>query len=151
MAEKGVCLLGNSCPFDHGKDPVVVDDNAIPNILGIPGIGSPALPLVQPPPQPVPQIPELFGGVFPSSMIGNPVASVAANTLSLDTGLTLVSGQQRPLPSVAEIPDSLPIFAQPQPALTTIQPTLNEKKISKKIVTENGLFLLFSNGIEHYV
>jgi len=136
--EKGVCLLGNSCPFDHGRDPVVVDDSAIPSILGIPGVGPPALPLV-PPSQPVPPIPELFGGVFPSSMIVNPVPSIAANTLSLDTALTLVSGQQRPLPSVAEMPESLPVFAQPQPALTTIQPIVEEgKKSSKKESAENA-------------
>ena len=106
------------------------------------GLAGPALPLVQPS-QPVPpQIPELFGGVFPSSMIANPVASMPANTLSLDTGLTLVSGQQRPLPSVAELPQSLPLLAQPQPALTTIQPVLEEeKKELQKDSAEKGVFV----------
>ena len=117
---------------------MVVDDSTIPNILGIQGIGPPALPYIQSS-QPVPQIPELFGGVYPSSMIVNPVASIAANTLSLDTGLTLVSGQQRPLPTVAEVPVSLPVFAQPQPALRTIQPIVEEdRNDSKKDSSENG-------------
>lgn len=133
LVEKGVCLLGNSCLFDHGKDPVV-------NLLGIQGLAAPPLPMIQPP-QSVPQIPELFGGVFPSSMIANPVASLPANTLTLDTGLTLVSGQQRPLPSVAELQHGIPVFNQPQPALRTIQPMEAEKREQRKDAAEKSEFL----------
>lgn len=132
LIEKGVCLLGNSCPFDHGRDPVIIDDAAIPNILGMQGIGAQPLPIVQQSP-PVPPGQEMFGGIFASSMIVNPVASIPTNSLSQDAGLTLVSGLQRSLPSVAELPHTVPLFAQPQPALTTIQTVVEERsKESRK-------------------
>uniref|UniRef100_A0A5S6QP98 C3H1-type domain-containing protein n=1 Tax=Trichuris muris TaxID=70415 RepID=A0A5S6QP98_TRIMR len=31
--EKGYCMLGDNCPFDHGPDPVVVEDFPLPNIM----------------------------------------------------------------------------------------------------------------------
>ncbi|CAL1536860.1 unnamed protein product [Lymnaea stagnalis] len=31
--EKGFCMLGDVCPYDHGSDPVVVEDVGIPNVL----------------------------------------------------------------------------------------------------------------------
>jgi len=29
-------MRGDMCPFDHGVDPVVVDDVALPNVLNFP-------------------------------------------------------------------------------------------------------------------
>ncbi|XP_033115635.1 RNA-binding protein 26-like [Anneissia japonica] len=58
--EKGFCMRGELCPYDHGNDPVIVDDLNLPNMLSIgsPSIPPPPLPS-QPPPQqpPPPQIP----------------------------------------------------------------------------------------------
>ncbi|KAK7496418.1 hypothetical protein BaRGS_00012340 [Batillaria attramentaria] len=34
--EKGFCMLGDLCPYDHGMDPVVVEDIGIPNVLSFP-------------------------------------------------------------------------------------------------------------------
>ncbi|XP_055894287.1 RNA-binding protein 26-like isoform X1 [Biomphalaria glabrata] len=31
--EKGYCVLGDICPYDHGSDPVVVEDVSIPSVL----------------------------------------------------------------------------------------------------------------------
>ncbi|CAF99780.1 unnamed protein product, partial [Tetraodon nigroviridis] len=31
--EKGLCMRGDMCPFDHGSDPVVVEDVNLPNML----------------------------------------------------------------------------------------------------------------------
>lgn len=48
--EKGLCMRGELCPFDHGKDPVVLEDIVVPGGAGpggygqgarIPGAGAP--------------------------------------------------------------------------------------------------------------
>lgn len=36
IIEKGFCMRGELCPFDHGNDPVVVQDVLPPGILGFP-------------------------------------------------------------------------------------------------------------------
>ncbi len=36
--EKGVCILGESCPYDHGVDPLVIGGNEMPQFPGPPGI-----------------------------------------------------------------------------------------------------------------
>ncbi|CAG5120836.1 unnamed protein product, partial [Candidula unifasciata] len=38
--EKGFCMLGDVCPYDHGSDPVVLEDMSIPSVLpGAPNTG----------------------------------------------------------------------------------------------------------------
>ncbi|XP_059151485.1 RNA-binding protein 26-like [Physella acuta] len=39
--EKGFCMLGDVCPYDHGSDPVVVEDVSIPSVL--PGSNGPSI------------------------------------------------------------------------------------------------------------
>ncbi|XP_061671093.1 RNA-binding protein 26 isoform X2 [Syngnathoides biaculeatus] len=53
--EKGFCMRGDMCPFDHGSDPVVVEDVGLPNMLPfqpppIPGVDGPPPPGLPPPP-----------------------------------------------------------------------------------------------------
>ncbi|XP_071951192.1 RNA-binding protein 26-like [Antedon mediterranea] len=48
--EKGFCMRGELCPYDHGNDPVIVDDLNLPNMLRPP----PPLPSQPPPTQPPP-------------------------------------------------------------------------------------------------
>ncbi|KAI8507726.1 RNA-binding protein 26 [Branchiostoma belcheri] len=59
--EKGFCMRGELCPFDHGPDPVVVEDSSLPGMLafppasngqqqGMPPIGPPRPPMSQAPP-----------------------------------------------------------------------------------------------------
>lgn len=55
--EKGFCMRGDMCPFDHGSDPVVVEDVNLPNMLSfqpppIPGVDPPPPPGLPPPPPP---------------------------------------------------------------------------------------------------
>lgn len=56
--EKGLCMRGDMCPFDHGSDPVVVEDVNLPNIMSfqpppqIPGVEPPPPPGLPPPPPP---------------------------------------------------------------------------------------------------
>uniref|UniRef100_H3BD76 RNA binding motif protein 26 n=1 Tax=Latimeria chalumnae TaxID=7897 RepID=H3BD76_LATCH len=62
--EKGFCMRGDMCPFDHGSDPVVVEDVNLPGMLPFPaqppvveGPPPPGLPppppMLTPPPPPV--------------------------------------------------------------------------------------------------
>uniref|UniRef100_A0A8D3DNW9 RNA binding motif protein 27 n=1 Tax=Scophthalmus maximus TaxID=52904 RepID=A0A8D3DNW9_SCOMX len=58
--EKGFCVRGDLCPFDHGNDPLIVDDVNLPNMIPFP-----------PPPVMIPPMPP-YGqpappGVFPIS------------------------------------------------------------------------------------
>ncbi|XP_027010169.1 RNA-binding protein 27 isoform X3 [Tachysurus fulvidraco] len=60
--EKGFCVRGDLCPFDHGNDPLIVDDVALPTIIPFPppGIPPPRMPLPMPPmaePHPVMPMP----------------------------------------------------------------------------------------------
>ena len=34
--EKGFCMRGDMCPYDHGLDPVVVDDVSLGGVLAFP-------------------------------------------------------------------------------------------------------------------
>lgn len=48
VSEKGFCMRGDMCPFDHGSDPVVVEDVNLPGILPFPA----QPPVVEGPPPP---------------------------------------------------------------------------------------------------
>ena len=49
LSEKGFCMLGDQCPFDHGVDPVVIGNN-IPHTYPPPPsmVGIPSLALTKP-------------------------------------------------------------------------------------------------------
>ncbi|RWS31141.1 RNA-binding protein 26-like protein, partial [Leptotrombidium deliense] len=42
--EKGFCMRGDTCPYDHGKDPVVLDGNVSSVVLGLAANGAALLP-----------------------------------------------------------------------------------------------------------
>jgi len=44
LPEKGFCILGESCPYDHGLDPVVIGSAYPHSTPGINTIGVPTLP-----------------------------------------------------------------------------------------------------------
>ncbi|KAL7844700.1 hypothetical protein SRHO_G00232390 [Serrasalmus rhombeus] len=53
--EKGFCVRGDLCPFDHGNDPLIVDDVALPTMIpfpppGMPPTRMPLPPMTEPPP-----------------------------------------------------------------------------------------------------
>uniref|UniRef100_A0A3Q3WSJ9 Uncharacterized protein n=1 Tax=Mola mola TaxID=94237 RepID=A0A3Q3WSJ9_MOLML len=78
--EKGFCVRGDLCPFDHGNDPLIVDDVNLPGMIPfppppvMPPTGLPMPPITEPPPPlRIPSMPP-YGqppppGVFP--MTGN--------------------------------------------------------------------------------
>ena len=41
ITEKGFCMRGDLCPYDHGLDPVVVDDVSLGGVLAFPRGESP--------------------------------------------------------------------------------------------------------------
>ncbi|XP_051959991.1 RNA-binding protein 27-like isoform X2 [Xyrauchen texanus] len=48
--EKGFCIRGDLCPFDHGNDPLIVDDVTLPTMIPFPP--PPSLPRMPMPPMP---------------------------------------------------------------------------------------------------
>ncbi|KAG7321166.1 hypothetical protein KOW79_015581 [Hemibagrus wyckioides] len=58
--EKGFCVRGDLCPFDHGNDPLIVDDVALPTMIPFPPPGMPPArmpPPMPPMPEPLPVMP----------------------------------------------------------------------------------------------
>ncbi len=53
LTEKGFCILGESCPYDHGLDPVVIGGSGLsPYGHPPPGMAGIAVPTLPPPPPP---------------------------------------------------------------------------------------------------
>ncbi|XP_034048982.1 RNA-binding protein 26 isoform X2 [Thalassophryne amazonica] len=91
--EKGFCMRGDMCPFDHGSDPVVVEDVNLPNMLPF-----------QPPPMP---------GVEPQPPPGLPPPPPLLNPPPVNL--------QPPVPPPGTLPPSLPPVAGPPPPLPPLQ------------------------------
>ncbi|XP_033466974.1 RNA-binding protein 27 isoform X2 [Epinephelus lanceolatus] len=96
--EKGFCVRGDLCPFDHGNDPLIVDDVNLPNMIPfppppvMPPTGLPMPPITEPPPPlRMPAMPP-YGqppppGVFP--MTGPPlIATSGIDTPNHQTAIT---------------------------------------------------------------
>uniref|UniRef100_A0A672MU70 RNA binding motif protein 26 n=1 Tax=Sinocyclocheilus grahami TaxID=75366 RepID=A0A672MU70_SINGR len=92
--EKGFCMRGDMCPFDHGSDPVVVEDVNLPSILPF-----------QPPPLPGVDGPPPPGLPPPHSLLTPPV------------------NLRPPVPPPGTMPPSLPPVAGPPPPLPALQPS----------------------------
>uniref|UniRef100_A0A8C2IGE2 RNA-binding protein 26 n=1 Tax=Cyprinus carpio TaxID=7962 RepID=A0A8C2IGE2_CYPCA len=92
--EKGFCMRGDMCPFDHGSDPVVVEDVNLPSILPF-----------QPPPLPGVDCPPPPGLPPPHSLLTPPV------------------NLRPPVPPPGTMPPSLPPVAGPPPPLPALQPS----------------------------
>uniref|UniRef100_A0A3P9JHA6 RNA binding motif protein 26 n=1 Tax=Oryzias latipes TaxID=8090 RepID=A0A3P9JHA6_ORYLA len=93
--EKGFCMRGDMCPFDHGSDPVVVEDVNLPSMLPF---QPPSIPVVDQPPPPGPPPP-------PPPLINPPPMNL-----------------RPPVPPPGTLPPSLPPVAGPPPPLPPLQP-----------------------------
>ncbi|XP_056411548.1 RNA-binding protein 26 isoform X2 [Hyla sarda] len=91
--EKGFCMRGDLCPFDHGSDPVVVEDVNLPGILPFPA----QPPVVDGPPPP--------GLPPPPSLLTPPPVNL-----------------RPPVPPPGPLPPSLPPVTGPPPPLPPLQP-----------------------------
>ncbi|KAM8975428.1 RNA-binding protein 26 isoform 2-T2 [Pelodytes ibericus] len=89
--EKGFCMRGDMCPFDHGSDPVVVEDVNLPGILPFPA---------QPPGVDVPPP----GLPPPPSILTPPPVNL-----------------RPPVPPPGPLPPSLPPVTGPPPPLPPLQ------------------------------
>ncbi|KAG8452222.1 hypothetical protein GDO86_004136 [Hymenochirus boettgeri] len=92
--EKGFCMRGDMCPFDHGSDPVVVEDVNLPGILPFPA----QPPVVEGPPPP--------GLPPPPSLLTPPPVNL-----------------RPPVPPPGPLPPSLPPVTGPPPPLPPLQPS----------------------------
>ncbi|XP_033864079.2 RNA-binding protein 26-like isoform X2 [Acipenser ruthenus] len=91
--EKGFCMRGDMCLFDHGSDPVVVEDVNLPGMLPFPA---------QPPPVEGPPPPGLPP---PPTMMTPPPINL-----------------RLPGPPPSPLPPSLPLVTGPPPSLPPLQP-----------------------------
>ncbi|MGH0137260.1 UNVERIFIED_CONTAM: hypothetical protein FKN15_013261 [Acipenser sinensis] len=91
--EKGFCMRGDMCLFDHGSDPVVVEDVNLPGMLPFPS---------QPPPVEGPPPPGLPP---PPPMMTPPPINL-----------------RPPGPPPSPLPPSLPLVTGPPPSLPPLQP-----------------------------
>ncbi|PIO30370.1 hypothetical protein AB205_0117730 [Aquarana catesbeiana] len=92
--QKGFCMRGDMCPFDHGSDPVVVEDVNLPGILPFPA----QPPVVDGPPPP---------GLPPPPTLLTPPPPV---------------NLRPPVPPPGPLPPSLPPVSGPPPPLPPLQP-----------------------------
>ncbi|NWH30419.1 RBM26 protein, partial [Chloropsis hardwickii] len=91
--EKGFCMRGDMCPFDHGSDPVVVEDVNLPGILPFPA----QPPVVEGPPPP--------GLPPPPPILSPPPVNL-----------------RPPVPPPGPLPPSLFFVTGPPPPLPPLQP-----------------------------
>ncbi|MGH0138209.1 UNVERIFIED_CONTAM: hypothetical protein FKN15_065667 [Acipenser sinensis] len=117
--ERGFCVRGDLCPFDHGNDPLIVDDVTLPTMIPFPpppglpppGLPMPPMPGMPPnlrlpiPPHGQPPPPGIFPmpgpPLIPTSAIDNREHSGASSVSTLaPTGV----GPAPPLPPRPSIP-----------------------------------------------
>ncbi|XP_061090458.1 RNA-binding protein 27 isoform X2 [Conger conger] len=100
--EKGFCVRGDLCPFDHGNDPLIVDDVTLPTMIPFPpppGMPPPPRmpmpPMTEPPPNirmPMPPHgqPPPLPGIFPLPP-GPPLIPTSAIDTGEHSGTSLIS------------------------------------------------------------
>ena len=97
--EKGFCLLGENCPYDHGLDPLVVEGGGFPPPpLNVPSTFFPPVPpqylMVPPPPSLLPQAMNM-----PPSL---PIMSADADTTGYNP--------EQPALSITTVPSTTPLL-----------------------------------------
>ncbi|RXM93015.1 RNA-binding protein 27 [Acipenser ruthenus] len=146
--ERGFCVRGDLCPFDHGNDPLIVDDVTLPTMIpfppppGLPPPGLPMPPMPGMPPNlrlPIPphgQPPP--PGIFP--MPGPPLIPTCAINNREHSGTSSVStlaptgvGPAPPLPPRPSIPP------HPQYTLAESANIVIQTEPSASALTNNNL------------
>uniref|UniRef100_A0A3B5A476 RNA binding motif protein 27 n=1 Tax=Stegastes partitus TaxID=144197 RepID=A0A3B5A476_9TELE len=120
--EKGFCVRGDLCPFDHGSDPLIVDDVNLPNMIPfppppvMPPAGLPMPPITEPPPPlRMPSMPP-YGqppppGVFP--MTGPPL--IATSGIDTPNHQSAITSSPSIGPPGVGLPPTLPPPPPPPP------------------------------------
>lgn len=123
--EKGFCMRGELCPFDHGNDPVVVQDMLPPGMLGFPpSTGPPFLPDGQPIPGPT--LPGNAGpipGSYPTPN-SQPPPPGTTGTLSNDDpkSKTAQEGPDTPVPVSGPRPSAPAVMVPPHSQAPVMPP-----------------------------
>ncbi|MGH0140263.1 UNVERIFIED_CONTAM: hypothetical protein FKN15_051412 [Acipenser sinensis] len=111
--EKGFCMRGDMCPFDHGSDPVVVEDVNLPGMLPFPAQPPP---VEGPPPPGLPPPPPMM---TPPPLNLRPPGPPPS---PLPPSLPLVHQTSAQQPSVSALKQSVKDRLGPIPSTTT-EPT----------------------------
>ncbi|XP_014892262.1 RNA-binding protein 27 [Poecilia latipinna] len=130
--EKGFCVLGDMCPFDHGSDPLIVDDVTLPKMIPfppppvMPPAGMPMPPITEPPPSlRMPAMPPYAQppppGVFP--MTGPPL--IATSGIDTPNHQSAITSSPPIGPPGVGLPSTLP---PPPPAPS--QPPSSSSSVS---------------------
>ncbi|XP_025086750.1 RNA-binding protein 26-like [Pomacea canaliculata] len=109
--EKGFCMLGDLCPYDHGMDPVVVEDIGIPNVLPFPPV-PPGHPLPPPPVSVAINVPPPRLGYLPPRMHLPPPGPGG------DPRMMAVRPNLPPRPPLPQVPDPAEGYNPEAPAMT---------------------------------
>ncbi|PWA22775.1 hypothetical protein CCH79_00002429, partial [Gambusia affinis] len=138
--EKGFCVLGDLCPFDHGSDPLIVDDVTLPKMIPfppppvMPPAGLPMPPITEPPPSlRMPAMPPYAQppppGVFP--MTGPPlIATSRIDTPNHQSAIT--SSPPIGPPGVGLPPTLPPPPAPPQPPSSSSSVSLRPQYVQSE-------------------
>lgn len=110
-------MLGETCRFDHGRDPVEVDDKNLPQMLSLAANTFPAT-------QPNAPNPPMQPPVFPNVLPQRPPIVPPLGAANLSTTLTTVQVQNT-RPSPVEMNPQVPIFRprNPMALFRNISPT----------------------------
>ena len=120
--EKGFCLLGENCPYDHGLDPLVVESGSFPPPpLNVPSTFFPPVPpqylMVPPPPSLLPQAMNM-----PPKP---PPVSVDADTIGYNP--------EQPALSLTSVPSTMPLSTN-----TSSTPVLYTPAVSTTVSSQSG-------------
>lgn len=116
--ERGYCIRGDQCPYYHGRDPVVVDENALSSMVPLPS-APPNFSYSLPPPGFNPINPPPPGVVIAAGEY-NPETPALTNYSIPPPPIPGAWGQ--PPPVAAYIPQPVTSFTQPPPTSTAIAP-----------------------------
>ncbi|XP_042355158.1 RNA-binding protein 27 isoform X1 [Plectropomus leopardus] len=137
--EKGFCVRGDLCPFDHGNDPLIVDDVNLPNMIPfppppvMPPAGLPMPPITEPPPPlRMPAMPP-YGqppppGVFP--MTGPPL--IATSGIDTPNHQTAITSSPPIGPPGVGLPPTLPPPPLPPPPSSSSSVSLRPQYVQSE-------------------
>nr|XP_057943868.1 RNA-binding protein 27 isoform X3 [Doryrhamphus excisus] len=124
--EKGFCVRGDLCLFDHGNDPLIVDDVSLPNIIPFPpppvmppaGLPMPPPPITEPPPSiriPPPPMPPYGQPPPPSvfSLTGPPL--ITTSGIETPNHQSAITSSPPIGPPGVGLPPNLPLPPPPPP------------------------------------
>ncbi|XP_023390690.1 RNA-binding protein 27 isoform X3 [Pteropus medius] len=127
--ERGFCVLGDLCQFDHGNDPLVVDEVALPSMIPFPppppGLPPPPPPGMLMPPMPGPghnmrlPVPQGHGQPPPSVVLPIPRPPITQSSLI----------NNRDQPGTSAVPNLAPVGARlPPPLPQNLLYTVSERQ-----------------------